>query len=66
MCAKNSVVSMGDVRFKVAGGEKERETQEHLFQCTQFVIIIQNTNTPRRKNNTQNWTIVGNLSGNNL
>lgn len=55
---------MGYVSFKVAG-EKEGET--HQFQCSQSVIIIQNTTTPvGKKNNTTNWTIMGNLSDYNL
>lgn len=64
LCARNYVVSLGDIRYKVAEVEKEKETQEHIFQCVQLLVVIQNTTAPEGKN-TENW-IVGKLWGNTL
>ena len=39
LCARNYVVSLGDVRYKVAEVGKERETREHMFQCMQPIKL---------------------------
>lgn len=50
LCARNYVVSLRDVRYKVAEVGKERETREHMFQCMQLLVVMQDRIAPGGKN----------------